>query len=88
LIAKKETPKKSKVCAQLYDKPCDDGMFTDISFPANRMILWYNCRPTTAGFDISHTVEYGLDSFLRLPDIVPGAKLWSKKDEISSMDIS
>ena len=41
-------------------------MFTDISFPANRMILWYNCRPTTAGFDISHTVEYGLDSFLRL----------------------
>jgi hypothetical protein len=33
-------------------------------------------------------VEYGLDSFLRLSDIVPEAKLWSKKDEISSMDIS
>ena len=33
-------------------------------------------------------MEYGLDSFLRLPDIVPEAKLWSKKDEISTMDIS
>jgi hypothetical protein len=71
LIAKKETPKQSKVYAQLYDHICEDGMFTDISFPPNRMILWHNQRPTNAGFDISKTVEYGLDSFLRLPDIVP-----------------
>jgi len=88
LIAQKETIKKSKVYSQLYDKLDDDAMFTDISFPPNRMILWYNQRPTTAGFDISNTVEYGLDCFSRLSDIVPKAKLWSKNDEISTMDIS
>ena len=72
---------------EICNHPDPDYKWTDVTFPFNRFICWFNHRPPKPSHDLSPVVQNLFMDFQRAGDIDPEYVLWSKKYPADCNDV-